>query len=593
MAIADGKALKKGARGARLRSFLSDTTAATLPIMAASLVPTMAMVGGGIDFGRAYLAQSKLQGAVDAGALAAVRAKQLSSNSNSASETIGKDFIKANFPSGYLGAALAEEKVKVTEKDDLVKAEVTVSGTVSTTLLRLVGIDTLPFAAQATAEASDTLPNSVEALLVLDNTGSMASGGKMKSLKTASKNFVDTIYGDKNTRDGFAVGILPYNTMVNVGRLVRMHDTDMVQSYPGYTDKNPSTDDLAWKGCVFADQTIQNISSDRFKIDAGAFDVGDQMPGEKINGLGDAMPKIEPFVYPPIFVDSFQDINNRYKIPSANQGILDIPTVRDALIRLHGNDICVHTSNGDDRECDQPNSRISIDRLPDEDDFKTSKPYGHYSGTKSGASPWNLWGASPNYQCPAQALPISYSNTKSGLRTYIDDENEALLPGTGTFHNAAMTWAYRMMSRDDVFPRARPTSVPVKKVVIFMTDGNFDSRDDGRKDSSGKKILDTAYTAYKTYEDRLIITNTSRDDTIDNLEYRFGKTCEAMKAEGIEIYTIAFALSNNSRGDRTRDMFRACATDRNTHFFSAADGNDLNEAFVTIASELVNLRLTR
>lgn len=567
------------------RRLRQETKASVLPMMAAAMVPAMAMIGGGIDFGRAYLAKSKLQGAVDAGALAAVRARQLTTNSASASEGIGKDYIKANFPAGYLGSNLGEEKVDVTETNDLVKAEVTASGTINTTLLRLVGIKTLPFSAQATAEASETLPNSVEALLVLDNTGSMASNNKMTSLKAASKNFVDTIYGSKNERDGFAVGVLPYNTMVNVGRLVRQQDSSMVTNYPHYTNR-PVSEPLAWKGCVFADPTIRNISSDPYTMDVGAFDIGDNMPGE--NG----MPLLEPFIYPPIFVDSFQDVNNRYKVPHNRRRIMEIPTIKEALIRRFGDDICVHRNNGNDRDCDRNNAIVDIDKLPDKDDFVDARPYSHKSGTGTGASPNNLWGASPNYQCPAQALPISYSNRRDGLKKYIDEENEALLPGTGTFHNAAMTWAYRMMSRDDVFPRDRPISVPVKKVVIFMTDGNFDSRDDGRSSPSGK-VLDTAYTAYKTYEDRQIISGTSSSDTIDNLEYRFAKTCEAMKEDGIEIYTIAFALSNNSRGDRTRDMFRACATDRNTHFFSAANGADLNEAFVTIASELVNLRLTR
>ena len=74
---------------------------------------------------------------------------------------------------------------------------------------------------------------------------------------------------------------------------------------------------------------------------------------------------------------------------------------------------------------------------------------------------------------------------------------------------------------------------------------------------------------------------------------RFGKTCEAMKADGIEIYTIAFALNNDAEGNATREMFRTCATDRNTHFFSAATGADLNNAFVTIAAELIRLRLAQ
>ena len=565
------------------RNLLKDTRGNVLPMMAAALIPTMAMVGGGIDYGRAYLAQSKLQGAVDAGALAAIRAKQLSSNSNAASQNIGKDYITANFPTGYAGSVIADPSVVVTEANDIITASVVASGTIRTTLLRLVGISTLPVRAEATAQASETLPTSVEALLVLDNTGSM-QGGRMRDLKSASKNFIDIIYGDKNTRDGFAVGIIPYNTMVNVGHLVRMADSTMVRSRPGFTNIS-ATDPLGWKGCVFADQTIQNISSDRFTIDNGAFDLTDNMPGEG------GMPALEPFIYPPIYVDSFQDVNNRYKIPSARQdSFFVIPTVMKALTDRFGDNICKAGDKGKKAKCDEDGATIDFDRLPDKDDYVNPRAYNHYSGANENSSPSSQWGASPNYQCPAQALPMSYSATKSSLKKYIDDENEALLPGTGTFHNPAMTWAYRMMQRDDIFPRSRPSNIPVKKVVIFMTDGNFDSRDDGRGSGSSKR-LDTAYTAYGTYEDRKIITSTSRTDTIEHLTRRFAKTCEAMKADGIEIYTIAFALSNNSQGDDTREMFRVCASDRNTHFFSAANGSQLNEAFVTIASELVNLRL--
>ncbi len=570
---------------AAVKSILRDTRGSVLPIMAAAFVPTAAMIGGGIDFGRAYLANSKLQGAVDSAALAAVRAKQLTINSTGESENIGKDYMRANFPVGYLGADLTNQQVQVSETDNLVKAEVSASGTIETTLLRLVGIDTLPIAAQAVAEASDTLPNSVEALLVLDNTGSM-EGARMTALKKASKSFVDVIYGNKESRDGFAVGILPYNTMVNVGRLVRAQDASMVQERPGFTDISTS-DALGWKGCVFADPTVKNISDDRFTMDTGAFDLGSNMPGEG------GMPRLEPFVYPPIFVDSFQNVNNRYKIPESRRDkFFEIPTVKNRLIKQFGNDICKHTVTGNDRECDKTNAVISFDRLPDKSDYVNARAYNHYSGNKTNSSPNSQWGASPNYQCPSQALPLSYSVTKAGLRKYIDDENAALLPGTGTFHNPAMTWAYRLMSRDDIFPRTRPANVPVKRVVIFMTDGNFDSRDDGRK-VGGSTILDTAYTAYGTYEDRKIISSTNREQTIDHLARRFAKTCEAMKGEGIEIYTIAFALDTGTQGNATREMFRTCATDRNTHFFSAASGNDLNDAFVTIASELVNLRLTK
>jgi Flp pilus assembly protein TadG len=568
-----------------LRALWRSRGASVLPIMAAALIPAMAMIGAGIDYGRAYLVASKLQGAADAGALAAVRAKQVSSNSTSEAQAVGAEYVRANFPDDYSGAALAAPTIAVVEDDDVITATVTLRAAVDTALLRVIGIDVLNVSVNSVAEASETLPTSIEALLVLDNTGSM-EGARMTALKNASKNFIDTIYGTKDTRDGFAVGILPYNTMVNVGRLVRAREPGMVTEYPGYTDI-AVTDPTGWKGCLFADETIQNISNDRFTLDSGAYDLTDNMPGEWF------MPKFEPFVYPPVYVDSFQDINNRYLIPeSRRDNFYSIPTVRNALVRMHGQNICKDRSSGAAVSCTASNSVIDFNRLPDRTQYVNPRYYSHKSGGGTNASPNNLWGASPNYQCPSEALPISYSATRTQLRSYIDNENAALMPGTGTFHNPAMTWAYRLMQRDDIFTRDRPENIPVKKIVIFMTDGNFDSRDDGRL--VGKtRIYDTAYTAYKTYEDRLIVNSTTRTATVDHLARRFAKTCEAMKADGIEIYTIAFALNNNAEGNATREMFRTCATDRNTHFFSAATGADLNNAFVTIAAELIRLRLAQ
>ncbi|MDP3907503.1 TadE/TadG family type IV pilus assembly protein [Novosphingobium sp.] len=56
---------------ALLRRLASDASGNTLAMIAAGVVPLLAMVGGGVDMGRSYLAQSRLQQACDSGVLAA------------------------------------------------------------------------------------------------------------------------------------------------------------------------------------------------------------------------------------------------------------------------------------------------------------------------------------------------------------------------------------------------------------------------------------------------------------------------------------------------------------------------------------------
>jgi hypothetical protein len=79
----------------------------------------------------------------------------------------------------------------------------------------------------------------------------------------------------------------------------------------------------------------------------------------------------------------------------------------------------------------------------------------------------------------------------------------------------------------------------------------------------------------------------------DKLALRFAKTCQTAKNEGIEIYTITFAIASGAEGDATREMFKKCSTNRNTHFFETRNPSDLRIAFTTIAADLIDLHLAK
>lgn len=593
------------------RRLLRDDRGSVYAMMAAALIPALGFVGTGIDLGRAYLVQSRLQSAVDAAVMAGVRMQQIDAGTGpeSLTQKTIQSYLDANFPTGYAGFVRnALVAPTVTREGSKIKLALSVSGQVPTSLMRIFGFAQLPVEASATAEAGETVgeAKAVEVLLVLDNTGSMKADNRIGQLKDAAKSFVEVVYGkDIQTRNNFAIGMLPYNTMANVGRLLLGDGTNATKRalFSPPADLNPyltadPTTAFSWKGCLFADQTKQVISDDISVIDADVFDIGKNMPGEKAGSGTVNMPKLDPFIYPPIKVDSFQDVDNRYRFPdlATAKFAMNYGPIRTALIRQYGgraldkSPICSDT-NGVAVVC-TGSTLIDPARVPEYADttkWRSPNVYTHKAGGSNGIS-----GPSPNYQCPAQALPIQYDRTQAELRTYIENENAALEPGTGTLHNPAMTWAYRMMARTDFFPRSTPASIPVRKVVIFMTDGNFDSRDDGRKDEKdGKTVLDTAYTAYRSYADKLATPNTDKASTVAVMSKRFAKTCQAMKAEGIEIFTIAFALDSGAQGDATRELFKVCSTDRGTHFFSVASGPDLKAAFTTIAAELVDLHLSK
>ena len=101
-------------------------------VIAAALAPAAATMGAAIDYGRAYLVASRLQGAADAGALAAVRARLLDGHS--------------------IPADLAATTMIITGHDDPVSATVTLRTPVRTALLPVIGIDVLNVCVSSVAE---------------------------------------------------------------------------------------------------------------------------------------------------------------------------------------------------------------------------------------------------------------------------------------------------------------------------------------------------------------------------------------------------------------------------------------------------------
>ena len=590
-----------GFRGARAaRSLLRDERGSTYAIAAAYIIPLFGFVGLGLDLGRGYMTSSRLQSSVDIATLAAVRIEQLYPGTGSSPgpktlDTVSQ-YLTANMPLGYVGATRNAPQVSVTRAGDEVTVQVTVEGTVPTTLMQIFGIQTMPMKATAKGIAGKTIPNAVETMMVLDVTGSMDGNGGMTALKDSMGQFFDIVYGTNETRSNFAIGVLPYAVFANVGRLL---PSDMVEQVSGYTNKS-ATDTYGWKGCVFADPTIRNLSSDINTVDANTYDMGKTMPGEA------GMPDVKPAIYPPLWVYSFHRQDNRYKMGANSSDEFNVANygpMRTALIRRYGNKICqVSSGNNNDADCNSSaNTKVKPSRLPSYGSWPTPR---YYDAKVKPSNADDYVSKSPSYVCPTEALPVSYARTKSELNAY--KNNLQPLFNIGTWHVPAMTWGYRLLARQDVFTRTRPANMGLRRVMIFMTDGNFDSNDlgstvTGRGNGYNDFERDSAYTAYQSYADRKVVdqwwnsggTASARAAHRDAMALRFAKTCQAAKNEGIEIYTITFAIASGTEGDATREMFKQCATNRNTHFFETKNPGDLRIAFTSIAANLIDLHLAK
>lgn len=211
------------------RGFLArlgrDRAGNTLAMIAASLTPLLAIIGGGIDMGRSYLSESRLQQACDAGVLAA--RKKLGAYAAGQGEVpeavadIGNRFFDLNFADGAYGSQDRTFNMTL-EPDYSISGTATVS--VPTSVMRVFGYDQVPVTVNCEAQLNFS---NTDLMMVLDTTGSMEqtnpgdSQPKIQILRDTVKAFHAQMEASKTPGTRLRYGFLPYSTNVNVGRLLQ------------------------------------------------------------------------------------------------------------------------------------------------------------------------------------------------------------------------------------------------------------------------------------------------------------------------------------------------------------------------------------
>jgi len=272
--------------GERLRAFGRDRRGGILILMALALVPLLGMVGLALDSARSYLIKSRLSSALDAAGLAAARSKD--------PDQIAADvqkYFNANFPNGYLGATVDGPHFVLSNDDQVIALDVT--ATINTTFMKLVGLGDINIGADAEVSRAIGLTDIVFAI---DMSGSMddpAGGGgggtRIEAARAAAITLVNHLFGDQLTNDNLKIGLVPWNSKVNVSTNGAEYDPDATSTTDVPEFQNPITganqtvlynannsqvpllfdppDD--WNGCVFA----------RYKHDGNSSNDGDTSYG--------------------------------------------------------------------------------------------------------------------------------------------------------------------------------------------------------------------------------------------------------------------------------------------------------------------------
>ena len=175
---------------------------------ALALVPIVGLVGAAVDYSRANSIKAAMQAALDSTALA--MSKTAGSLNSTDLQTNATDYFKAVF------TRPDAQNVQITTSYSAQGSSLTVNGTtqMNTDFLGITGFKQLTITGTSTASWGTT---KLQVALVLDNTGSMNSAGKIGALKTASHQLLTQLQNAAQNPGDVQVAIIPFTTDVNVG----------------------------------------------------------------------------------------------------------------------------------------------------------------------------------------------------------------------------------------------------------------------------------------------------------------------------------------------------------------------------------------
>ena len=202
--------MKIGSLPDMIRRFRRDEGGNFLMLFGLALVPLMGVVGVAIDYSRASNTRQALNSAIDSAALMAARDAQKLTDGQIRSRIDAwiRDNLPPNVKSQFSSAEVTIDRTARTIKIDA-------KANVPTTISAVLGKTQLPV---GTNSQSTWGTNKIELALVLDNTGSMSSAGKMTALKQASKDLVKIMKEAAIDRDQIKISIVPFNTQVKLDR---------------------------------------------------------------------------------------------------------------------------------------------------------------------------------------------------------------------------------------------------------------------------------------------------------------------------------------------------------------------------------------
>lgn len=602
-------------------SFLSrlrrDQRGNALAIVAASVIPLVGAVGGGVDLTRAYMAEARLAQACDAAALAGRKVMRESDVGaggeivdGSATDREIDRFIDYNFPEGTFNSGPITRAAALNDEGELT---IRLASTLPTQLLPIVGIDTLNIDAACSARRSGV---NVDVVLVVDVTGSMnttlGSTTRLGALKTATLSFLEVL-DDLRTQlepSGTRVrtAIVPYATTVNVG-LDLIADEPNPGDYVERTAAKYYSREYRVYTCSSSNNYCNTGSSSNngkfWQPTSGSYaqrhgNITLDLSGFIDRGVVDGDSHSNPYNWKGCIEmrQTIQTINattDLSAIPAGAWDIIDQAPGAGGAPKWQPYIMLPNRDNSSMRYGAPTSGSATSDntfkKVASAADINTRVPY-RFNTTNVVTSPTlqygqatstSVTGVTPNNTCNSRVRILSEA-TKSDLTSYVN----SLTASGGTYHDVGMYWGLALISPQAPFENPDKFLKPgypgeereVKRYIVFMTDGTLEPY---------AQYSAWGYEAYPSAAGNHTVTSATSTNLADAHRRRFRLLCEEAKRSGIEISTVVFS---NSVASVDQNSLQNCATSYD-HYYVTETASGLEDAFLKIARNIGYLRVSR
>lgn len=179
-------------------------------MFALTIVPIMGFVGAAIDYSRANAVKAAMQAAADSTAL--MLSKNVTGLTASQIQTKANDYFAALFNKPEANGVAITATYSTSGGNQIL---VNATSNVKTDFMKIMGFSTLKIGVDSQVKWGSAR---LRVALVLDNTGSMSSDGKMDALKTATNGLLDQLKAVAAVPGDVYVSIIPFVKDVNVGK---------------------------------------------------------------------------------------------------------------------------------------------------------------------------------------------------------------------------------------------------------------------------------------------------------------------------------------------------------------------------------------